>query len=198
MSRQKRAGKKPQGIGSRMFDIINDTLLALIAIIMFYPMFYVFIVSISSSEYINQGLVTILPKGIKLEAYKVVFQNKAIWSGYKKANGFKTPETFDELLNLLIELKEIYPDSVPWTMRKGTANLLKTTAYMLGSGHGSNGLYYDFDVDGGKYVFGPASLEFKEVLRYLNKAYEAGVLDPDFATSTAEQMESKLSGGRGK
>lgn len=113
-----------------------------------------------------------------------------------KQNNLNTPQTFDELLDVLKKLKEIYPDSVPWTTRKGTTNLLKTTAYMLGSGYDSNGLYYDYDVNGGSYVFGPASQNFKEVLSYLNKAYEAGVLDPDFATNTAEQMESKLSSGK--
>ena len=113
-----------------------------------------------------------------------------------KENNLKTPETFDELLEVLKKLKEIDPDSVPWTTRKGTTNLLKTTAYMLGSGYDSNGLYYDYDVNGGSYVFGPASPNFKAVLTYLNKAYEAGVLDPDFATNTAEQMESKLSSGK--
>lgn len=113
-----------------------------------------------------------------------------------KKNGIETPQTFDELLEALKKLKEIYPDCVPWTMRKGTVNLLKTTSYMLGSGYDSTGIYYDKDVDGGKYVFGPASQNFKEVLRYLNKAYEAGVLDPDFVTNTAEQMESKLSSGK--
>lgn len=113
-----------------------------------------------------------------------------------KSNNLETPKTFDELLEVLKKLKEIYPDSVPWTTRKGTANLLKTTAYMLGSGYEDNGLYYDYDLDGGKYVFGPASENFKDVLTYLNKAYESGVLDPDFATNTAEQMESKLSSGK--
>lgn len=109
-------------------------------------------------------------------------------------NGFETPQTFDELLDVLAKLKEIYPDSIPWTGRKGTSQLLKTTSYMLGSGYGSNGLYYD--ADKGEYVFGPASENFKEVLGYLNKAYEMGVLDPEFATTTAEQMDSKLTSGK--
>ena len=111
-------------------------------------------------------------------------------------HNIKTPETFDELLDVLVELKEIYPDSIPWTGRKGTSQLLKTCSYMLGSGYESNGIYYDYDVDGGSYVFGPASQNFKAVLSYLNKAYELGVLDPDFATTTAEQFESKLSSGK--
>lgn len=111
-------------------------------------------------------------------------------------NNIASPKTFDELLDALIKLKEIYPESIPWTGRKGTTQLLKTTAYMLGSGYGSNGIYYDYDVNGGSYVYGPSTEEFKAVLSYLNRAYEAGVLDPDFATTTAEQMESKMSSGK--
>ena len=107
-----------------------------------------------------------------------------------------TPETFDELLDVLVQLKELYPDSIPWTGRKGTSQLLKTTSYMLGSGYDNNGIYYDYDVNSGSYVFGPATENFKAVLSYLNKAYEKGVLDPDFAITTAEQFESKLSSGK--
>lgn len=109
-------------------------------------------------------------------------------------HNLKNPETFDELLDVLTKLKQIYPDSIPWTGRKGTSQLLKTTSYMLGSGYEQVGIYYDFDK--GRYVFGPASQEFKAVLSYLNEAYERGVLDPDFATTSSEQMESKLSSGR--
>lgn len=106
------------------------------------------------------------------------------------------PQTFDELLEALARLHELYPDTIPWTGRKGTAQLLATTSYMLGSGMGgrTNGLYYDFDEE--KYIFGPASENFKAVLGYLNKAYEMGVLDPEFATTTDEQMDSKLSSGK--
>ena len=110
------------------------------------------------------------------------------------ANNISTPKTFDELLTALEKLKEIYPDSVPWTNRKNTANLLKDVAYMLGSGYSSNGLYYDNDL--GKNVYGPATTEFKKVLSYLNKAYEAGVLDPDYATTTQEQWTEKLTSGK--
>ncbi len=109
-------------------------------------------------------------------------------------NGIEIPQTFDELLDVLAELKEIYPDSIPYTGRKGTTNLLKTTSYMLGSGYNDTGLYYDYDL--GKYVFGPATQEFKAVLEFLNEAYERDLLDPDFATTTGEQMEAKLSSGK--
>lgn len=111
-------------------------------------------------------------------------------------HNIEIPQTFDDLLDVLVQLKELYPDSIPWTGRKGTIQLLKTTSYMLGSGYGNTGLYYDYDVDGGSYVYGPATKEFKAVLSFLNKAYEAGVLDPDFATTTGEQLESKMTSGK--
>lgn len=109
-------------------------------------------------------------------------------------NNLPTPKTFDQLLDVLAALKKIYPDSIPWTGRKGTNQILKTTAYMLGSGYEQVGIYFDHDKK--RYVFGPATQEFKTFLAFLAKAYKMGVLDPDFATTTSEQMESKLSSGK--
>ncbi len=109
-------------------------------------------------------------------------------------NNIETPQTFDELLEAMQKLKEIYPDSKPWTGRKGTSQMLKTISYMLGSGYGNNGLYYDYDLE--KYVFGPATQEFKAVLEYLNKAYTTGVLDPDYATTTGDTLSAQMSSGQ--
>ena len=113
-------------------------------------------------------------------------------------NGIATPTTWDEVLDALAQLKEIYPDSTPWAIRKGTANLLKTTSYMLGSGFGSvsasSGMYWDEDL--GKYVYGPADTNFKEVLKFLNKAYTTGVLDQEYATTDSDSMTTKCSSGQ--
>lgn len=111
-------------------------------------------------------------------------------------NNIPTPTTFEELLTALTKLKEIYPDSTPWIGRKGTLQLLATTSYMLGSGFGSRNNPMYWDADEGKYIFGPADENFKAVLDYLNRAYEAGVLDPEFATQTQENMEAKLQSGQ--
>ena len=73
MKKTKASGRKPQSLGSRIFDVVNYLLLAAVGFIMFYPMFYVFIVSISSAEYINQVAVTFFPIVINLEEYKLVF-----------------------------------------------------------------------------------------------------------------------------
>lgn len=82
MKRNKKI-KKPQSFESKVFDVINYILLLGMAFIMLYPMWYVLIVSISSAEYINQGAISFIPKGIQWEAYKTVFENPKIWNGYK-------------------------------------------------------------------------------------------------------------------
>jgi putative aldouronate transport system substrate-binding protein len=110
-----------------------------------------------------------------------------------KKHNIAAPKTFDELLTVLEKLKELYPDSVPWSMRSGTIKNLPKVAYFLGSGYD---IYYDKDVDGGRFVFGPATQEFKEVLAYLNRAYKMEVLDPDYAVCTSQQWTEKLSSGK--
>jgi putative aldouronate transport system permease protein len=69
-------------IGSKTFDVINYIMLLLIAFVTLYPMYYIFIVSISSGDFISRGLVNFIPRGITWEAYKLVFQNKDIWKSY--------------------------------------------------------------------------------------------------------------------
>lgn len=75
--------KRRLTIGSVSFDIVNYGLLILVGFIMFYPMWYVLVVSLSSSKYISQGLVTFWPKGVTFDAYVRVFNSKNIWIGYK-------------------------------------------------------------------------------------------------------------------
>jgi len=75
--------KKPQSLGSKVFDVVNYIILALVGFIMFYPMYYVFIVSISGASYINAGTVSFIPRGIQFAAYETVFKSERIWSGYR-------------------------------------------------------------------------------------------------------------------
>lgn len=112
-------------------------------------------------------------------------------------NNLAVPTTFDELLTVLTKLKSVYPNMIPFTNRKGgsvsgTVKLLQCMAYTLGSG---DSIYYDQDVSGGTYLYGPANTQFKEVLTYLNKMYAAGLLDKDYASNTADQWKQKMSSG---
>jgi putative aldouronate transport system permease protein len=69
-------------IGSKTFDVVNYIILLLIAFVTLYPMYYIFIVSISSGDFISRGLISFIPRGITWEAYKLVFKNQDIWRSY--------------------------------------------------------------------------------------------------------------------
>ncbi|WP_248924389.1 extracellular solute-binding protein [Paenibacillus hamazuiensis] len=151
----------------------------------------------------NPDMVKMTVDG-ELYAFPAVARNEAkngfgpvIREDLLKKHQLAAPKTFDELLTVLGKLKELYPESRPWSTRNGTQQLLATGSYMLGSGYSKgNGMYFDKDADGGKYVYGPATPAFKNVLAYFNKAYKMGVLDPDYAVATQQQWVEKLTSGK--
>lgn len=107
------------------------------------------------------------------------------------------PTTWDELLDVLVAIKEKEPNLIGMTNRKAgnttaTRKVLNEMAYPLGSG---SSMYYDHDL-GGTWVYGPAHENFKAVLAYLNKLWEAGVLDPDYASMTKDLWTEKMSSGQ--
>lgn len=105
----------------------------------------------------------------------------------------KVPTTFEELYEVLKKFKEAYPDKIPFTNREGSPNLLSSLGFAMGSGYK---IYYDPDVDGGRYVYGPAHEEFKAPLEFLHRLYSEKLLDPDYALNTGDAMKEKLSSGK--
>lgn len=67
---------------NKVFDIVNYTLLLLMAIIVLYPLYFVVIASVSDPNAIYAGEVVFLPKKISLDGYKMLIENNLIWSGY--------------------------------------------------------------------------------------------------------------------
>ncbi|MRX72803.1 ABC transporter permease subunit [Bacillus lacus] len=67
----------------RIFDIINISVLTIIAIIVLYPLYFVVIASISNPDRIYSGDIWLLPKEITFEGYIRIFQDEMIWLGYK-------------------------------------------------------------------------------------------------------------------
>ncbi len=68
----------------RTFDVCLYTVLSVLVVITLYPLIYVAFASISDAAYIvaHKGILW-KPVGVNFEAYKSVFANDAIWSGYK-------------------------------------------------------------------------------------------------------------------
>lgn len=123
--------KKPEGMESKIFDVINYLLLALIAFVMFYPMYYVFIVSMSSAKFISLGEISFLPKGITFEAYKRVFESKNIWTGYKNTIIYTVVGT---ALNVILTAMCAYPLSRKEFYGRKTLTILITVTMFVSGG----------------------------------------------------------------
>jgi putative aldouronate transport system substrate-binding protein len=109
----------------------------------------------------------------------------------KKLN-LPMPTNFEEYYSVLKKFKEAYPDSIPFTNRNGTPNLLKRIAFPLGSGYG---IY--FEPKENRYVYGPASERFNKVISFVHRMYKEKLLDPDYAINTQQMWFEKLSSGKG-
>jgi len=72
-----------KSIGERAFDIANILFLSALTLATLYPLLYVFFASISNPADLAQSRGILLrPLGFSLEAYRAVFKNPAIVSGY--------------------------------------------------------------------------------------------------------------------
>lgn len=68
--------------GEKIFKIINNFLLALMATAALYPFLYVLSASVSKPYNVITGKVLLFPKGFTFDAYKEVLGNPDIWLAY--------------------------------------------------------------------------------------------------------------------
>jgi putative aldouronate transport system permease protein len=69
----------------KIFDIINFVLVAIILVLVIYPLYFIIIASISDPNMIYEGKVWFLPKEITFEGYRRIFSDSKIWLGYKNS-----------------------------------------------------------------------------------------------------------------
>lgn len=79
MSRIKAAGS------DRVFNIVNNAVLGIVLLLVLYPIYFIIIASISDPNYVAQGNIWLIPKGINFEGYKSIFKDAVIWTGYKNS-----------------------------------------------------------------------------------------------------------------
>lgn len=108
----------------------------------------------------------------------------------------KVPETTDELYDMLVAFKEQDAngngdpsDEIPFTC-VGLTTTIRDLLIPAFTGL-PDGLSFNLD-DEGKVVYAPATEEYKEFLKYANKLYSEGLLDPEFSTQTAQQWQAKV------
>ncbi len=72
-------------LGERIFYRVNNVFLLILALICLYPIVYVASASVSSVQAISAGKVYLLPVDFTLDAYKAVFAESNVWTGYANA-----------------------------------------------------------------------------------------------------------------
>lgn len=100
------------------------------------------------------------------------------------------PQTWDELYEVSKQLKELYPDSYPFIFRHGLNNLRNFAPTFLTH----TGFFPDPDTRQVRY--GPTENEFKEMIAYLNKFYEEGLIPPDWLSMDVKVWNQAMTTGK--
>jgi multiple sugar transport system permease protein/putative aldouronate transport system permease protein len=66
----------------RVYNVVNNMILGVILIAILYPLIYIFSSSFSSPMAVLSGKVWLYPVEPSIEAYKVIFDYRLIWTGY--------------------------------------------------------------------------------------------------------------------
>lgn len=110
-----------------------------------------------------------------------------------EANNIKMWNTTDEFYQAMKALKEKYPASYPYAS-KTKENIFMDWAYGWGIGGTSFPAYYD---EGTKqWSFSFTSPKYKEMLDFIKKMYDEGLIDPEFLTDTAAGWQGKMTTGK--
>ncbi|MBX4146918.1 sugar ABC transporter permease [Paenibacillus sp. LC231] len=92
--------------GDRIFNVINYTILILVTIIVMYPLVFVLSASFSDPQAVLRGEMLLWPKGVNLNSYVKIFQNKDIISGFSNTLVYTSLGTF---INLTMTILAAYP-----------------------------------------------------------------------------------------
>lgn len=131
-----------------------------------------------------------------LYAVPVVETGKAAVYGYIyredvfKANNMTFPTTEEGFYNTLKQLKTLYPDSYPFVMRGGVNY---TLAWTFGIGAEHPGFYNSvLTLQNGKYIYAPATQNYKEYTQYLKKLLDEKLLHPSTITIDSAGWQEAL------
>lgn len=89
----------------RRFQIIMNILMAVILIIILYPLYFVVIASISNPDLTYAGKVILIPKDITFAGYITLLNNERLWTSYGNTVLYTLVGT---LVNLLLTLPAAY------------------------------------------------------------------------------------------
>lgn len=113
-----------------LFNIITYTILALFALAIIYPLYFVVIASFSNAYDVLNGNVYFLPKNIDFSGYKRIIEDTSIWTGYANTILYTTVGT---AINVSLTMMIGYPLSRSYfSGRKVITAILLITMYFQG------------------------------------------------------------------
>ncbi len=121
--------------------------------------------------------------------YQPCFMVNTVWL---ENLGLEEPTTMDEFTDMLIAFRDNDPngngeqDELPLSIMKSIAGQAFGPMFGLDL---SNGFYSD---DKGTVHYSYIEPAFKDCMTYLNGLYNDGLLDPDFATTTRDQISQRF------
>ena len=92
------------------FQVINVLIMLFLIGITLYPMYYVFIMSISKPQDVLAMNVSFWPTGFELQAYKKIFTDSDMWRAYGNSILYTVSTT---VLVIITSVMGAYPLSVP-------------------------------------------------------------------------------------
>lgn len=103
-TRTKKKIKLP--LDDKIYFVVINIILALLLLVVLYPLIYVVSASFSSPYAVSTGKVILWPVEFSLEGYKAVFENRDIVTGYANTIFYTVSAT---LVNLVVTLSCAYP-----------------------------------------------------------------------------------------
>ncbi len=112
------------------FDIAVYLLAAVVLLIIAIPLLFVLAASFSDPDLVLRGKVLLIPKGLTLKAYTMVFENEDIWRGFVNSCFYTAAGT---AISLVLTIMAAYPLSRPHLVgRRYIMLLIIFTMYFSG------------------------------------------------------------------
>lgn len=117
--------------GDAVFTIVDYVLLALVSVIVLYPLIYVVSCSFSDPISVMECKVYLWPVNASLKSYKQVFEYTPIWIGFRNSLAYTFLGT---LLNLVLTLLIAYPLSTRDLPGKGVVSKILLFTMLFNAG----------------------------------------------------------------
>lgn len=121
--------------------------------------------------------------------------NRMIWMYREdifKKHELTPPSNYEELYEVLKQLKQLYPESYPLAFRFGQIPDEMMAHFTVNFETGED-VYFDHDSKERRY--GPIEDNYKAMLESMKKLYDEGLIPPDFITIQTKQWQDMVSTG---